>query len=62
MLNLMDIQPGQCIRLTNGVTGEVIENAGDGMWVKARFEAGDEELVFCEDIAGLVSPPVRARA
>lgn len=54
MLNLMDVQPGQVIRLKNDTTAEVVENVGDGMWLKAKFEGGDEELVFCEDIAGLV--------
>lgn len=54
MLNLMEVQPGQVIRLKDGTTAEVIENVGDGMWLKAKFEGEDEELVFCEDIAGLV--------
>lgn len=54
MLNLMDVQPGQVIRLKSGGTAEVVENVGDGMWLKAKFENGDEELVFCEDITGLV--------
>ena len=53
MLNLLAIEPGQVIRLKNGATAEVIENVGDGIWLNARFEGGDEELVFCEDIAGL---------
>lgn len=53
MLNLLEIQPGQVVRLKNGTTAEVIENIGDGIWLNARFPNGDEELVFCEDIAGL---------
>jgi len=53
MLNLMEVQPGQVIRLKNGATAEVIENIGDGMWLNARFEDGSEELVFCEDILGV---------
>lgn len=53
MLNLMEVQPGQVIRLKNGTTAEVVENVGDGMWLKAKLEGDDEELVFCEDIAGL---------
>lgn len=54
MLNLMEVRPGQMIRLKSGATAEVVENVGDGMWLKARLEDGDEELVFCEDIASLV--------
>jgi hypothetical protein len=53
MLNLLAIQPGQVIRLKDGSTAEVIENVGDGIWLNARLASGDEELVFCEDIAGL---------
>lgn len=53
MLNLLGIQPGQVIRLKSGTTAEVVENVGDGIWLNARFENGDEELVFCEDIAGV---------
>jgi hypothetical protein len=53
MINLLDIQPGQVIRLKNGGTAEVLENVGDGIWLNARLENGDEELVFCEDIGGV---------
>jgi len=53
MLNLMEVQPGQILRLKNGSTAEVIENIGDGMWLNARFADGSEELVFCEDIQGV---------
>lgn len=56
MLNLMEVQPGQWIRLKNGDTAEVTDNVGDGMWLKAKFASGDEELVFCEDIASLSEP------
>jgi hypothetical protein len=53
MLNLLAIQPGQVIRLKNGSTAEVVENVGDGIWLNARLDDGTEELVFCEDIAGV---------
>ena len=53
MLNLLAIIPGQRIRLKNGATAEVVENIGDGVWLNARLADGEEELVFCEDIAGL---------
>ena len=56
MLNLMDVQPGQVIRLKDGAAAEVVETVGDGMWLKARFKNGEEELVFCEDIQGLTVP------
>jgi hypothetical protein len=53
MLNLLAIEPGQSIRLKNGTTAEVVENIGDGIWLKAKMADGEEDLVFCEDIAGL---------
>jgi hypothetical protein len=53
MLNLLDIQAGQVIALKNGAQAEVLENIGDGIWLKCKMADGEEELVFCEDIAGL---------
>lgn len=54
MLNLLDIQPGQVIELKNGMQVEVLENIGDGIWLKCKMSDGEEELVFCEDIAGVL--------
>ncbi len=56
MLNLLSVEPGQVLQLKDGSTAEVVENIGDGIWLKARLESGEEELVFCEDIAGLKQP------
>jgi hypothetical protein len=53
VLNLLAITPGQSIRLKNGTTVEVVENIGDGIWLKAKMADGEEDLVFCEDIEGL---------
>jgi hypothetical protein len=53
MLNLLEVQPGQRIVLKNGTQAEVLENIGDGIWLRCRMGDGEEELVFCEDIAGL---------
>ncbi len=53
MLNLLAMEPGQMIRLKSGSTAEIVENMGDGIWLKARMPDGEEDLVFCEDIAGL---------
>jgi hypothetical protein len=49
----MDVRPGQSIVLKNGTRVEVLENIGDGSWLKGKFDNGEEELVFCEDIAKL---------
>jgi hypothetical protein len=53
MLNLLAIEPGQVVRLKDGSTAEVVENPGDGIWLKARLADGEEDLVFCEDLAGV---------
>jgi hypothetical protein len=55
MLNLLEVQPGQVVVLKNGAQAEVLENIGDGIWLKCKMADGDEELVFCEDISGLPS-------
>ena len=53
MLNLLAIEPGQVVRLKSGGTAEVVENIGDGIWLKARMPDGEEDLVFCEAMGGL---------
>ena len=61
MLNLIQVTPGQRLRLRNGATCEVLENIGDGIWVQARVvdnpadpdAVGREDLVHCEEVAGL---------
>jgi hypothetical protein len=55
MLNLLEVQPGQVVVLKNGAQAEVLENIGDGIWLKCKMADGDEELVFCEDISCLPS-------
>ena len=58
MLNLLAIEPGQVVRLKSGGNAKVVENIGDGIWLKARMADGKEDLVFCEDIAGLAETTV----
>jgi hypothetical protein len=47
------LNPGKSSGSKSGGTAEVVENIGDGIWLKARMPDGEEDLVFCEDIAGL---------
>ncbi len=57
-VNFLDLQPGQRIVLKNQAVAEVVENLGDGIWVKGRFVespqdpslVGSEELCYCEDV------------
>ncbi|MDM0015358.1 hypothetical protein QTH87_23145 [Variovorax sp. J22P168] len=55
MLNLMNVQVGDRIRLKDGSVAEVVENIGDGIWLQLRSPgAADEELVHCEEMVELV--------
>ncbi|MDR8071883.1 hypothetical protein [Burkholderia cenocepacia] len=61
MINFMDLQAGQRLKLKDGAVAEVVENIGDGIWVQVRYlEApespsmvGTEELCHCEEAVGL---------
>lgn len=59
MINVMDLQPGDKIRLRGDIIAEVVSNPRDGMWVVARYLAvpensvQTEEMVFAEDIVDL---------
>ncbi len=61
MLNLMNLTVGQHLKLRNGAVGEIVDNMGDGIWVTLKFTdaapgspaVGEEELVHCEEVAGL---------
>ena len=57
-VNLLDVQPGQRILMKNKSVVEVVENLGDGIWVKGKFLEsphdpsliGTEDLCYCEEI------------
>jgi hypothetical protein len=57
-VNFFELQPGQRILLKSQAVAEVVENVGDGIWVRGRFlEApadpalvGSEDLCYCEDV------------
>ncbi|MEZ5408466.1 MAG: hypothetical protein R2761_10595 [Acidimicrobiales bacterium] len=52
MLNLIEVEVGARIRLTEGTVAEVVDNPGDGQWLVIATDGGDE-LVHAQDIAGL---------
>lgn len=62
-VNFLDLQPGQRIMLKNKAVAEIVENMGDGIWVKAIFLespddpslVGTEELCYCEDALQVVA-------
>ena len=60
ILNLLTIEPGTKVRLIGGETAEVVENPGDGMWLRCRYLTaddaglvGEEEPIFANDVVGL---------
>lgn len=63
-VNLLDVKTGQRIVMKNQSVAEVVENLGDGIWVKGRFLespqdpslVGTEELCYCEEILEVLAP------
>jgi len=63
MLNFIDVQVGQRLRLRDGRMADVTENIGDGIWLQVRFVPADgatvedeEDLLHCEEVLDLVEP------
>lgn len=61
MLDFMRLVPTQKLSLQDGRVVEVLENMGDGMWIRGRTllaggeapETQDDELIHCEEVVGL---------
>ena len=57
MMNLLEVVPGARLRTVTGREGAVVENIGDGQWLKVRFPEDDEpELIHAQDIASVTAP------
>ena len=62
-VNFMDLREGQRILLKSQAVAEVIENLGDGIWVKGRFLespgdpsiVGSEDLCYCEEVVRVLA-------
>ena len=54
MLAVHDVKVGTKLVIAGGLTAEVIENMGDGEWVRVRVltgpDAGTEELCHATDV------------
>jgi len=54
MLTVTDIAAGTKLKIAGGLTAEVIENMGDGEWLRVRIltgtDAGSEELCHASDV------------
>ena len=63
IVNLMDIETGQAVRLSNDATGEVVSNPRDGVWLFVRYlsnpddpdQVGEEDMMFAQDIAEVLA-------
>ena len=62
VVNLLHLQPGAKLLLTNGDTAEVVSNPKDGVWVSCRYLSspsdpnlkGTEDLIFAQDISEMI--------
>ena len=58
MLNVLELKPGEKVRLQDGAIAEVVANPKDGVWIELRYlnvpqnpaQEGTEELVFAESL------------
>ena len=54
MLAVNEVAPGAKLRIAGGLTAEVLENMGDGEWLRVRILSGDdvgaEELCHATDV------------
>lgn len=63
IVNLIELEPGQQVRLGSGATAEVVSNPQDGVWVFVRYltspdapeQVDVEDLVFAQDITELLA-------
>lgn len=61
IINLLRLQPGTTIGLSDGATAEVVSNPSDGVWVFARYLSspsdaalvGTEAMIFAQDIVDI---------
>lgn len=62
MVLVSDVPVGAHLSLAGGLTAEVIENMGDGEWLRVRLlsvpdgkgTAGDEELCHATDVIAVI--------
>jgi hypothetical protein len=64
MIHVLDLKPGERLRLREGIVARVVENMGDGMWLQVEYldvpgspsEVGALELCHAQDIVGVMDP------
>ena len=62
IVNLIELEPGQQVRLSGNATAAVISNPKDGVWLFVRYlthpddpeQVGVEDMVFAQEVTGLL--------
>lgn len=68
IVNLIELKPGQRVRLRDGVAAMVVSNPRDGVWLFVRYLAHPDEpaaagaddaedMVFAQDVTELLPEP-----
>jgi hypothetical protein len=65
VVNLLNLEPGDVVEMSDGATVEVVSNLGDGMWIFGRFitspsdpsQEGTEEMIFAQEIVAQLKSP-----
>lgn len=65
VVNLLNLEPGDVVEMSDGATVEVVSNLGDGMWIFGRYitspsdpsQEGTEEMVFAQEIVAQLKTP-----
>ena len=63
IVNLLNLVPGQAVRLDNDATAEIVSNPGDGVWLFVRYlshpdepdQVGEEDMVFAQVVTEVVA-------
>jgi hypothetical protein len=55
-VNVLQLVQGQSIMLKGNILAEVVDNPGDGYWIRVKSADGSsgEDLVFANEVIGLV--------
>ena len=64
VVNLINLEPGDKLSISNGATVEVATNPKDGVWIFARYLTspedpslvGTEDMFFAQDVVEVLGP------
>ena len=63
IVNLLDLEAGQAVRLDNDATAEIVSNPRDGVWLFVRYlshpdapeQVGEEDMVFAQVVTEVLA-------